>query len=117
MRSKRREIELYIDELLLEGFASSERHAIAEALKLELEKLLRDSSLATRADLSTFQLDRLNAGSITVNSLAQSDRLGTQLGRVLFQSLNGIAPADRARKPSAQANDAAQPVHSERSPK
>jgi hypothetical protein len=117
MKSKRREIELYIDELLLEGFAASERHAIADALKLELENLLRDSSLATRADLSTFQLDRLNAGSITVQALAQSDRLGTQLGRVLFQSLNGVVSADRASKASAQANDAVHPVHSERSSK
>lgn len=115
MRNPRREIELYIDELVLEGVALSERHAVAEALKLELENLLRESCLAFRSDLSAVQIDRLNAGSITVKAPAHSNRLGAQLGQALFQSLNSLTPADRPSRASVQDNNSTQPVQSDRS--
>jgi len=90
MKNKTREIELYIEELVLDGFALSERHAIADALISELEILLRDSAFVADAEISELQFDRLNAGSITMRADERRDRLGAQVGRALFQSLNSV---------------------------
>lgn len=90
MKNSRRDIELYIDELVLDGVALSERHAIADSLKSELETLLRNSAFSTDAEISELQFDRLNAGSITVKPGERSDRLGAQIGRALFQSLSSV---------------------------
>lgn len=117
MIARRGEIELNIEELVLDGFAPSERHAIADALKLELENLLRQSDFITSADLSTLELDRLNAGSITLKNGERSSTVGSQLGRTLFESLNSIAHPDRASTSSARTNDVVQAVHSARSSK
>lgn len=117
MSGRQREIELYIDELVLDGFASSDRHAIADALKQELENLLGNSDFASGVDLSTLSLDQLNAGSVTMKTGERSNRLGAQLGQALFQSLNSLTVPDRASTTPARSENDAQSAHPARSSK
>jgi len=61
-------IELHVEELVLEGFAPAERHAVADAFERELSRLLAERGLPAAqvaAGGATFDVD---AGSVRLTT-------------------------------------------------
>ena len=92
------EIEIYIEELVLDGFNLSDRYAFGDALSRELEQLLRDQappfqlrplSLLENAE-GALDLDRLNAGSITLNAHAPAASVGGQVAAAVHGTLQTV---------------------------
>jgi len=93
----KRQIEIYIEELALEGFAASERDAIGDALTRELETLLRGADPAllhvrppAESDAGALEFDRLDAGNITLKPKASPATVGGQVARAVYGSLNSL---------------------------
>ncbi len=76
-------IELHIEELTLHGFASGDRHLIAEAVERELARLFAERGVppSFSAELS---LGRLDAGSFQVSPGAGAEAVGAQVARSLY---------------------------------
>lgn len=86
------DIQLHIEELVLHQFARGDRHAIADALQVELTRLLRvegvPQGLTTRVSGA-----RINGGDFQVPPDATPGIIGTQLARTLYQNLGRYQPA------------------------
>ena len=80
------EIELHIDELVLEGFAHADRHAVADALQNELTRLLAASGLspAQAAALGGAQLD---AGTARLKPNSTARAAGAEVARTIHGGL------------------------------
>jgi hypothetical protein len=79
------DIELYVDELVLEGFARGDRHAIGEAVRAELARLIAERGLPpsfTAADGAA----RLASGSFR----AEAGQGPAQVGAALARSILGV---------------------------
>jgi hypothetical protein len=92
-------IEIYIEELVLDGFNLSDGYAIGDALSRELEVLIREQ--ATLHFLSPLlrgetqaggdlDLDRLNAGSITLKPGSPAAAVGGQVARAVHGILRTV---------------------------
>lgn len=81
-------LEISIDELILEGFAPSEKYRIGEALQRELEKLFAARLEQTRGTemISTDARDDVNAGAFRMNT-TRGDVIGAQIAQSVFESL------------------------------
>lgn len=80
-------IELNIDELVLDGFAPSERYRIADAVQSELARLLSEKGLnLTRGA----EVERLNANAQGLNSRVQSATTGAQIARAVYDGLSSV---------------------------
>jgi hypothetical protein len=79
-------INLHIDELVLHGFAASERYRIAEALEHELKRLLSDQGIpsALHADQ---EIAHLHGGTFEVSSNAKAEMIGIQVARAIYGGL------------------------------
>jgi hypothetical protein len=66
---KRNEIELHIEELVLHGFPPFERHAVAEAVRAQLEARIANGGLDIARDV---HIDRLDAGSVERTSIGDA---------------------------------------------
>ena len=79
-------IELHIEELVLHGFTAYNAHQIGDAIQREITRLLRERRLpsALSADIN---LERLNAGSFTIQSGAKAEVVGTSIGNAIYQPL------------------------------
>ncbi|KAF0094312.1 MAG: hypothetical protein E1N59_2028 [Puniceicoccaceae bacterium 5H] len=79
------QIEFEIEELVLRGLPASQRHAIAESLRQELEALLAASDapalerMAGRTDLPPLQLH--------LQAKGQPQAIGQELARTLYGGL------------------------------
>jgi len=83
--------ELRIDELVLEGFALDERHAIAAAMERELTRLLSaaDAPFAT-AGARGLSVDSFDAGVFSVAAGASPATVGVAAARVVNRSLGTL---------------------------
>src|SRR5262249_31812147 len=75
-------VELHIEELVLTGFARSQRYEIAEAIGRELERLFAQSvpqSLAAGA-----AVDRLDAGVVEIKPLARPEAVGAGIAQQIY---------------------------------
>ena len=97
-RPEATEIEIYIGELVLHGFNPVDRYEIGDALSRELELLMRDQapafhlrplSLLENAE-GALDLDRLNAGSITLNAHAPAASVGGQVAAAVHGTLQTV---------------------------
>ncbi len=80
--SMRPVIELHIEELVLHGFRPHDRHAIGDALELELTVLLsRPATLAALSDGR--ELDRLDAGTVQLQAGAGASTIGRQVASAI----------------------------------
>ena len=84
-------VELHIDELVLHGFASGDRYAIAAAVEHELSRLLATqfaeglpSSFAQSSEH-----ERLDAGAFNVAPGANSNSVGNQIAQTVHRGLKG----------------------------
>ena len=78
-------IKLHIEELVLHGFAPSDRHAIADAVQRELAKLFTAEQGAALSHSLTenFDVPRLQAGSFQVAFGANAGSIGVQIAQAI----------------------------------
>ncbi len=79
-------IELHIDELVLHGFAPSDRHAIGDAVQHELARLLAEQGLAP-SGLVSRERAHVNAGDFHVSSESKAPAVGAQVAHAVYGGL------------------------------
>jgi hypothetical protein len=84
--TRRADVELHIDELVLHGFAAGDRHRIAAAMERELTRLISQGDLAHRA--SPMQLDRIDAGSFQLDPSARPNHIGQTVAQRVYRQLS-----------------------------
>ena len=80
------DVELHIEELLLHGFAASDRHRIAEAVEGELARLLAERGVPP-ALAQEGELARVDGGSFDVAPDSSAEAVGNQATRALYGGL------------------------------
>ena len=89
--------EITIEELVLHGFNSANRYAIAEAVESELTSLLTgapNQPLPRQAS----RIERMNAGTFTVAANSPDRILGERVAQALYRSLAPPEANSRARR-------------------
>jgi hypothetical protein len=79
-------VELYIEELVLHGFAAGDRHRIGEAVEQELARLLAEQGLPASFDQSG-ETDRLDGGTFHIAPGARPDSVGAQVAQAVYGGL------------------------------
>jgi hypothetical protein len=79
-----RTIVLHIEELVLHGFAAASRHAIGDALRVEIERRLGEGGVP-EAWARGGAIDRISAGEVHVPALARG--AGNAIGAAVHHSL------------------------------
>ena len=79
-------IELHIDELVLHGFAASERHAIGAAVERELARLIGGQGLTPAIERSGTR-GRVDGGAFDLAAGAPADAVGTQIAQAIYAGL------------------------------
>ena len=79
-------IELHVEELVLEGFAPSERHAVADAFERELTRLLAEHGLPSDAGANA-ESPSVDAGSVRLAPGARPHAAGAQIARAVYGGL------------------------------
>jgi hypothetical protein len=79
-------IELYVEELVLDGFAARDRYLIAEAIERELTRLFAEQSL-TLSSIEPLAMARLDGGSINVRPGTRAETIGAQLAQAIHGGL------------------------------
>ncbi len=80
---KPRNIEVYIEELILHGFDPKDRYAIGEAVQRELSRLFTEQG--AHPSLSQgHEIARLDAGSFNVKTGARAEAIGTQVAQSVY---------------------------------
>ncbi len=79
-------VGVHIEELVLHGFAPSDRHRIAAAVESELTRLMREGGLPGLRE-NPPALGRINAGAFKVKDGAKPQATGTEIARAVFRSL------------------------------
>jgi hypothetical protein len=77
-------VELRVDELVLHGFAPSDRHAIGDAVERELTRLLA-KQLPVQPESSA--QDCIGGEEIHLHSGISAPEVGVEIGRSVFASL------------------------------
>ena len=82
----RRAVEVRIDELILHGFAARDSHAIADAVQVELAKLMQAGALPARSQ-KELAFKRIDGGAFQIKSGSKTENSGTQIARSVFRGL------------------------------
>ncbi|PYI96432.1 MAG: hypothetical protein DMF00_14925 [Verrucomicrobia bacterium] len=89
-------VELHIDELVLHGFAPTERHAIGDTVESELRELLvKQQSLPL--SLANREIDRIDAGEFEIASGAAAPTSGRRVAEAINRALVGLARLPQRR--------------------
>jgi hypothetical protein len=89
------ELEVRIDELVLVGFRSGQRQAIADSVRRELEGLFEAGGVPTPLasgrppDAAGRGFGRVDAGSLDLPHDAAPEAVGAQMARAIHRSLGG----------------------------
>lgn len=82
-----RNVELHIEELVLHGFASGDRHRIGAAMERELTRLFAEKS--TPASLTQEQeIAHLNGGTFEMEPGSAAEVVGARLAQAVYGSLS-----------------------------
>jgi hypothetical protein len=87
MDMSRSDIDLHIEELALDGFASTQRHAIAEAIQLNLTEMLSASRPPIGLNRSA-EIESLSCGCFHMPAGSRADKVGTQVAQNVYRGLN-----------------------------
>ncbi|GAC1356121.1 MAG: hypothetical protein NVS4B11_00440 [Ktedonobacteraceae bacterium] len=79
-------IELHIEELVLHGFSSADRHAIGEAVQRELTRLLTEQGIHP-AMTQGHEAARVKGGTFNMQQGAKADTVGTQVAQSVYGGL------------------------------
>lgn len=82
----RRAVEVRIGELILHGFSRGDRHAIANAVQVELARLMHAETLPARTQ-NELAFKRVDAGTFQLNHGSKAESSGTQIARSIFRGL------------------------------
>jgi hypothetical protein len=80
------DVEIYIEELVLRGFAPGDRASIGEAVQRELTRLIGEQGLASMN--RDIEIARVNGGAFDVKPGARSETIGAQIAQSVYQGLN-----------------------------
>ena len=83
----RANVELHIEELVLHGFAPSERHNISDAVGRELERLFSEQGAPSQLSLSAEIVD-LDGGSFEAAQGSRPEVIGSQVAQALYGRLS-----------------------------
>lgn len=86
MNEREPPIHLHIEELVLHGFPSGDRHRIGEALQRELARLFTEEQTPPALAKSA-EIDRLNGGTFRTTGTARPEATGAQVARAVFGGL------------------------------
>ena len=86
MALTRPNVELHIEELVLHGFAASDRHAIATAVEAELGRLLAVEGLPASFEAAGM-VGRVDAPSFEVTRDSAPSQLGQDIARSVYRGL------------------------------
>lgn len=101
----RNSIKLHIEQLVLHGFASADRHRIADRVRSELARLLGEGNPMPFVK-GPSALERVEAGTFKVAAGASPRATGTQIAHAIYRSLqqsaaaSGGLPGSGAGKPA-----------------
>ncbi|NJN87364.1 MAG: hypothetical protein HC881_14980 [Leptolyngbyaceae cyanobacterium SL_7_1] len=76
-------LELHIEELILSGFAMSDRHTISTALQQELHRLFSEQGVP-RSLMQSSDVPHLNGGEIQVTATMPPQAIGVQIAQSLY---------------------------------
>jgi hypothetical protein len=79
-------IHLHIEELVLHGFAPSDRHRIGDAMQRELARLFTEKQTPPGLTKNA-AIDRLNGGTFHVTAAPRPEATGAQVARAVFGGL------------------------------
>jgi hypothetical protein len=80
-------IELQIEELVLHGFAPSDRYQIGAAVEGALAHLLAERGIPPALSQGG-EINRLNGGAFTVAPGARPEAIGVQIAQAIYGGLN-----------------------------
>ena len=86
-------LEIHIEELVLHGFPSGDRHAIAEAFREALANRL--AAGAVSPDLAGAPVNRIDAGMVVIAHPARPAAVGSRVAAAVAAALG--SPAQGAR--------------------
>lgn len=93
-----RAVEVHIEELVLNGFAPGDRHAIAEAVQHELAQLIAEGQLPVSHG-NPVALTQVDAGTFQVKAGSKPASSGTQIARSVFRSMRREMRASVGARP------------------
>jgi hypothetical protein len=79
-------IELHIDDLVLHGFAASDRHTISAAVERELTRLIGEQGLPP-AIRHGGEHGRLDGGTFNLAAGAPAETIGAQIAQAVYAGL------------------------------
>lgn len=79
-------LELHIEELILHGFAASDRYRIGEAVERELSRLFAEEGVPASVSAG-LDHPRLDAGAFHVAADSTPSSIGAQLAQALYGGL------------------------------
>ena len=80
---KARPVEIEIEELVLCGFPTAQRYAIADALEQELTRLVRDGNRASRFEYRGAWVE-MDGGTIRLGPRWRGEHTGQQVARAIY---------------------------------
>jgi hypothetical protein len=106
-------VELHIEELVLHGFASADRHRIAEAMRMELARLVSAAgqveALKNQPTLERGCGGNIDGETIHIQAGEKPEAAGTRIARAVFGTMRpqsgvtsraaGTNPAREGKKP------------------
>ena len=91
-------IDLHIEELVLRGFAPSNRHRIAESMQRELVRLLAGHGLPPGCDRNR-ESSRVDCGAFIARAIEKPESIGARIGQAVYGGMMGSqAPGGRRKK-------------------
>jgi hypothetical protein len=81
-------VVVHIDRLVLKGFRNADSHAISEAMRGELARLLADPTTGERL-ASRGHVSGLDAGKVTLTHNAKPRRSGISAARAIAKGISG----------------------------
>jgi hypothetical protein len=85
-------VEVFIDELVLHGFAPGDRFDIGDVVEHELARLIREHDMSSLS-VNAVALERLDGGAFNVNSGSKAFTIGNQIAQAVHRGLISAARA------------------------
>jgi hypothetical protein len=94
MALKPQGVDLHIDELVLQGFATEDRLSIGDAVQRELSRLIAESGLAELQGRPV-EMEQIDAGRFQAAPGARAQSIGTQVAGAVYRGISSPAGKDR----------------------
>lgn len=82
-------LQIRIEELVLNGFQATHRYRIGDAVERELDRLFESASLRG-VPAGAAEVDRLDAGSFSIQPDSRPEVIGAQMAQAIYRSLEWV---------------------------